>query len=105
VYETPSVTDLRVALGVRIEELRIAARLTRAQLAEALGVDSRQVASYELEGGWPGPEMTQSLVKAFGIEIRDLYDFTPTRFVPKLPIEEVLSVRAKRKSRRSSRQR
>ena len=104
-YDTLIVTDLRIALGVRIEELRIAARLTRAQLAELIGIDSRQVAAYELEGGWPGPEMALSLVTAFGIDVRDLYDFTSTRMIPKLAIDELLSVRAERKSRRSSRQR
>lgn len=99
------MTDFRIALGVRIEELRIAARLTRAQLAELIGIDSRQVAAYELEGAWPGPEMTLSLVTAFGIEVRDLYDFTSERIIPRLAIEELLSVRAARKARRSGRQR
>jgi transcriptional regulator with XRE-family HTH domain len=94
------VSDLRTSLGVRIEELRNALRLTRAQLAEVLGVDTRQVAAYELDGAWPGPEMASKLMKAFGIDLRDLYDFTSTRVIPRIPIEERVDIRAQRRGAR-----
>jgi transcriptional regulator with XRE-family HTH domain len=94
------VSDLRISLGVRIEELRNALRLTRAQLAEMLGVDTRQIAAYELDGVWPGPEMAFELMKAFGIELRDLYDFTSTRVIPRISIEQRVEIRAQRRGAR-----
>jgi transcriptional regulator with XRE-family HTH domain len=97
------VPNLRISLGVRIEELRIALRLTRAQLAEILGVDARQVAAYELEGMWPSPEMASALMKAFGIELRDLYDLTSTRIIPRISIEQRLEIRDKRRTARGRR--
>ena len=41
---------------------------------------------------WPGPEMATALIKAFHIELRDLYDLTATRVVPSLSIEEHLAL-------------
>jgi transcriptional regulator with XRE-family HTH domain len=82
------VSDIRLLLGARIGELRDARKLTRVELAELLGVDARQVASYELSGMWPRPEIASALTKAFQIELRDLYDFTPTRIIPSLSLDE-----------------
>jgi len=31
---------------------------------------------------WPRPEIASALTKALHIELRDLYDFTPTRLSP-----------------------
>jgi transcriptional regulator with XRE-family HTH domain len=92
------VSNIRLLLGARIEELREARKLTRAELAELLGVDTRQIAAYELNGMWPGPEMASALTKAFHVELRDLYDLTPTRIIPSLSIEERLAVRAQRRN-------
>ena len=92
------MSDIRLLLGARIEELRDARKLTRAELAELLSVDARQIAAYELNGMWPGPEMASALTKAFQIELRDLYDLTPTRIIPSLSIEERLAIRARRRS-------
>jgi transcriptional regulator with XRE-family HTH domain len=94
------VPDLRLSLGVRIEELRNSLKLTRAQLAEILDVDVRQIAAYELEGVWPSPEMAFSLKKAFGVELHDLYDLTPTRTIPRVSIEQRLEIREQRRGAR-----
>lgn len=97
------MSDLRLSIGVRIEELRNALKLTRVQLAEILGVDTRQIAAYELDGMWPSPEIASALMKAFNIELRDLYDFTPNRLIPRISIEQRLTIRAqRRKARRHS---
>lgn len=95
------MSELGYSIGARIEELRTALKMTRAQLAEILDVDIRQVSAYELEGVWPSQEMASALKTAFKIELRDLYDLTPTRFVPRVSIEERLAIRAER--RKSSR--
>jgi transcriptional regulator with XRE-family HTH domain len=92
------LSAIRLLLGARIEELRDARRLTRAGLAEQLGVDARQIAAYELNGMWPGPEVALALTEAFHIDLRDLYDLTPTRLIPSISIEERLAIRAQRRS-------
>jgi transcriptional regulator with XRE-family HTH domain len=92
------VPNIRLLIGARIEELRDARKLTRAELAELLGVDTRQIAAYELNGMWPGPEVASALARAFHIELRDLYDLTPTRIIPSLSIEERLAARAQRRN-------
>lgn len=99
------MSDIRQSLGARIEELRDARKLTRAELAELLGIDARQIAAYELNGMWPGPEMASALTKAFHIDLRDLYDLTPTRIIPSLSIEERLAVRAQRRKATRGRKR
>jgi transcriptional regulator with XRE-family HTH domain len=71
-HDTKCVSAIRLLLGARIEELRDARRLTRAGLAELLGVDARQIAAYELNGMWPGPEMAIALAEAFHIDLCDL---------------------------------
>jgi transcriptional regulator with XRE-family HTH domain len=92
------VSNIRLLLGVRIEELRDARKLTRAELAELLGVDARQIAAYELDGMWPGPEIATALTKAFHIALHDLYDLTPARIIPSLSIEERLATRTRRRN-------
>ena len=97
------MSNIRLLLGARIEELRDARKLTRAELAELVGVDARQIAAYELNGMWPGPEAASALSKAFKIELRDLYDLTSTRIIPRLSIEERISKRARRRKATSNR--
>lgn len=92
--------DIRLSLGVRIEALRNALKLTRAQLAEILDVDAIQIAAYELEGVWPSAEMASALTAAFGIKLHDLYDLTPTRMIPRASIEQRLEIRAQRRRAR-----
>ena len=97
------MSELGYSIGARIEELRTALKMTRAQLAEVLDVDIRQVAAYEAEGVWPSPEMASALKTAFQIELRDLYDLTSTRFIPRLSIEKRLAIRAERRKAREGR--
>lgn len=91
--------DLRVSLGLRIEELRTALHLSREQLAERVGIDVRQIANYELYGAWPEPEKLADLTRGLGIEIHDLFDFTEDRKCPRLPFDERLANRRKRSGR------
>lgn len=63
---------------MRIEELREPRKLTRAELGDISGVDARQIAAYELNAIWPGPEITLALPKPFGSNwanpLRPLWD-------------------------------
>jgi len=79
--------DLRVMLGLRLEELRNWARLTRDELAKRTGLDPRQIADYELYGVWPEPENLDLLRAGLGVGIRDVFDFTEQRMQSMFPLE------------------
>lgn len=96
--------DLRVSLGLRIEELRTSLHLSREQLGERVGIDARQIANYELYGAWPDPETVVSLSRSLSIEIHDLFDFTETRKCPLVPLAERLASRRRRPNRVTLRQ-
>lgn len=87
-------------LGLRLEELRNWARMTRDELAKATGLDPRQIADYELYRVWPEPEQLALLPDGLGVDIRDVFDFTASRIRSLLPLEERL---AKRGTERSDR--
>lgn len=91
--------DLRVSLGLRIEELRNSLHLSREQLAARVGIDARQIANYELYGTWPEPEKLVDLIGGFGIEIQDLFDFTENRKCPRVSFEQRLADRKQRSGR------
>jgi transcriptional regulator with XRE-family HTH domain len=93
------VPNLRVSLGLRIEELRNSLRLSRDELAKRTGVDARQIANYELYGAWPLPETLSKLIDGLGIEIHDLFDFTDTRKRCFVSFQERLANRGQRSDR------
>lgn len=91
--------DLRVLLGLRIEELRDSLHLSRERLAEETGIDARQIASYELYGAWPDPENLMKLLRGLNVEIHELFDFTETRKCPRMSFEQRLANRKERSGR------
>jgi len=93
------VLDLKVSLGLRIEELRNSLHMSREELAKFAGVDARQIANYELYGAWPKPETLVKLIGGLGVEIQDLFDFTETRKRPLVSFQERLVNRAQRSDR------
>jgi transcriptional regulator with XRE-family HTH domain len=95
------MVDLRVWLGLRLEELRNWANLSRPALEKLTNIDVRKIAGYELEGVWPDPETLTVLATGLGIkEIRDLFDFSDTRVRSMLPLEERLAKRGQQRSDR-----
>ena len=58
---------------MKIKELRIAAGLTQAQLAECIGVTQSQVAAWERGANYPNAQKLPVLAKALGVSINDLY--------------------------------
>jgi len=92
------VLDLRTYLGLRLEELRNWAKLTREALAKATGLDPRQIADYELYGVWPEPEQLSRLPVGLGVDIRDVFDFTDGRIRSLLPLEQRLAKRTLERS-------
>ena len=90
--------ELRTKLGLRLEELRNWAHMTRDELAKITGLDSRQIADYELYKVWPEPEQLTLLPEALGVDIRDIFDFTETRIRSQLPLEDRLKKRTSERS-------
>lgn len=91
--------DLRVSLGLRIEELRTSLHLSREQLGDRVGIDPRQIANYELYGAWPDPETLVALSRGLGAVIHDLFDFTENRKCPVVSLEDRLKNRKRRSNR------
>ena len=58
---------------MKIKELRIAAGLTQAQLADAMGVTQGMVAAWEQGANYPRADKLPALAKALGVSINDLY--------------------------------
>lgn len=88
--------DLRVMLGLRLEELRNWAHMTREELAQRTNLDTRQLADYELYGVWPEPENLVRLSVGLDIVIHELFNFTEARMRSLLPLEDRLEKRATR---------
>lgn len=80
-------------LGLRLEELRNWAHLTREELAEQTNLDARQIADYELYGVWPEPESLSRLSIGLGVDIHHAFDFTEHRIRSLLPLQERLAKR------------
>lgn len=100
-----NMLDLRVSLGLRLEELRIGANLTRDELAKKTGIDPRTIAAYELEGIYPKPDKLSKIREALDIEFidvdvefRDIFDFTDQRMKGMIPLEERLKKRVAERS-------
>lgn len=96
--------DLRVWLGLRLEELRLWANLSRGGLSTLTGIDTRQIAGYELYGVWPDPATLVELATGLGVEIHHIFDFTDARIRSLLPLEARLAQRGQRSDRARTRQ-
>lgn len=90
--------DLRTYLGLRLEELRNWANLTRDDVAKVSNLDPRQIADYELYRVWPEPESLSRLVAGLGVDIRDAFDFKESRIRSTLPLEQRLAKRGMERS-------
>jgi transcriptional regulator with XRE-family HTH domain len=77
------VSKLQTQLGARIRELRDLAGMSREQYAAKVRLSARRIASLELGTGWPRPAALERIAKSFGIEVRDLFDFSSSRVLPR----------------------
>jgi len=80
-------------LGLRMEELRNWAKMSREQLAKLTGIDPRQIADYELYGVWPEPENVTRMASGLAVQVHELFDFTEGRPRSLLPLDERLAKR------------
>ena len=77
------MSGLQRQFGARIRELRDLAGLSRENYAAGVKLSARRIAALELGKGWPRPATLERLAKSFGLDVRDLFDFSPTRLLPR----------------------
>ncbi len=70
------IMDIKLLLGKRIREYRLKHKLTQSQLAEKLGIDDKHLSRIELGKNMPNPQLLETLSEIFGIEIKDLFEFS-----------------------------
>lgn len=64
------------SLGKRIKELRLKSKLTQAQLAENVGIDSKHLSRIEGGKNYPSLETLEGLAKNLNVEIGDLFELS-----------------------------
>lgn len=77
------MANLQRQFGARLRELRDLAGLSREDYASKIRLSTRRVAALELGKGWPRPATLERLAKSFGLDVRDLFDFSSTRILPR----------------------
>jgi transcriptional regulator with XRE-family HTH domain len=80
---TESVANLQKQFGSRVRELRSLAGMSREDYAAKVGLSPRRIASLELGQGWPRPATLEKIARSFGLDVRDIFDFTSTRTLPR----------------------
>ena len=61
--------------GKRIKELRKSKKITQEQLAEIVGLDSKQIGNIETGSGFTTMATLEKLAKFFDVEISELFSF------------------------------
>ena len=61
--------------GKRLQEIRIANKLTQAQLAEKAGLETATVSKIETGYHYPKPENIEKFAQILGIGIKEFFDF------------------------------
>jgi transcriptional regulator with XRE-family HTH domain len=74
---------LQVQLGLRIRELRDLTGFTREEYSAKVRVSARRIATLELGKGWPRPALIERIAKSFRVEVKDLFDFSQGRVLPR----------------------
>lgn len=84
--DTEFVPKLQKQLGARIRELRDSKGLSREQYAAQVHLSARRIAALELGTGWPKPDTLERLARSFSLDVRDLFDFSSSRLIPRKPL-------------------
>ena len=57
--------------------------MSREEFAAKVHLSSRRIAALELGKGWPRPAVLERIAASFGVDVRDLFDFSPSRILPR----------------------
>ena len=74
--ETPA--DIRRKFGQRVRSLRKRSQITQTRLAELADISLDFVGRIERGVSFPSVETLASIARVFKVEVKDLFDFTPT---------------------------
>lgn len=77
------MVNLQRQFGARVRELRGLMGMSREDYAARVRLSPRRIAALELGKGWPRPATLERIAKSFGLEVRDLFDFSSTRILPR----------------------
>lgn len=60
--------------------------MSREEYAARVSLSARRVATLELGNGWPKAETLERIAKSFHLDVRDLFDFSSSRLIPRKPL-------------------
>jgi transcriptional regulator with XRE-family HTH domain len=60
--------------------------MSREVYAARVDLSARRIAALELGAGWPRPDTLERIARSFGVEVRDLFDFSSSRLIPRGPL-------------------
>jgi len=75
--EQPGSPGERATLGARIRELRLKRGWTQQELAERVGIQQKQISSYERGANVPSGQTFIALAEAFGVSLDYLAQISP----------------------------
>jgi transcriptional regulator with XRE-family HTH domain len=60
--------------------------MSRENYAARVRLSARRVAALELGKGWPKSDTLERIARSFNVEVRDLFDFSSSRLIPRKPL-------------------
>lgn len=60
--------------------------MSREDYAARVRLSSRRIATLELGKGWPKADTVERIARSFNVEVRDLFDFSSSRLIPRAPL-------------------
>jgi transcriptional regulator with XRE-family HTH domain len=60
--------------------------MSRENYSSRIRLSARRVAALELGKGWPKPDTLERIARSFNVEVRDLFDFSSSRLIPRKPL-------------------
>ncbi|MEA2837256.1 MAG: hypothetical protein QOD89_1806 [Bradyrhizobium sp.] len=91
-YQNPPAADFDATIGERVRSRRIAAGISQAALAEALGVISQQVEKYEKGADRIGYGRLFKVAKVLGCDVMDIFEgITKTQTVWSTPFSKFVA--------------
>lgn len=72
--EDKNEIDVKKLVGKRIREYRQKHKMSQEMLSEIIEIDSKHLSNIELGKNMPNPQLLLKIAKAFGIEIKDLFE-------------------------------
>lgn len=79
------MTTLRYSFGRRVAELRRIAGLKQEVFSAAIGLSAKAVGDIERGAAFPKPERLEIIADALKVPLKELFDFSESRYIPSPP--------------------